>query len=166
MSAQQERPPGIGQVARKLGADETLQRTAWILLSALLAAVALGLFGRGGPLSDVQAAARDGSLALAYQRFIRYHSPDELTVTLPAGGTTASVLLDGRYVARIEIEHVTPEPERVVSEGDALRFHFHTTPGSRLRATFHYSARHYGSLEGWIAAGGGTRVPIRQFTYP
>ncbi|KFI07504.1 hypothetical protein JN27_07805 [Massilia sp. BSC265] len=153
-------------MSRELGADATLQRAAWILLSVLLAAVALGLFGRGGPLSDVELAAPDGSLALGYQRFIRYHSPDELTVSVLAQGQETSIWLDAQYAGQIQIERVTPEPAQVVSEGGALRFVFHTTPGARLRATFHFASQHYGPLEGWAAAGRGPRVPIRQLTYP
>ena len=152
-------------MSRELGADERLQRAAWILLSALLGAVALGLFGRGGPLSDVEAAAPDGSLTIGYQRFVRYHSPDELTVSLDARGRQSSLWLDVEYAQRIGIEHVTPEPDQVISEGNALRFVFHTTPGTRLRATFDYSSRRYGPLQGWAGAGR-ARVPIRQFTYP
>lgn len=153
-------------MSRELGADATLQRAAWMLLTILLAAIALGLFGRGGPLSDVEAVAPDGTLALVYQRFNRYHSPDALSVTVPARGARTSLSLDAEYARQVDIERVTPEPERVVSEDGALRFVFRTTPGSVLRATFRYTPAQYGPLRGWVAAGSGKLVPIRQFTYP
>lgn len=160
------RAPGIEEVSRELGAEALLQRAAWILLSVLLAAIALGLFGRGGPLSDVKLAAPDKSLVLEYQRFIRYHSPDDLTVSVLAQGRKTSLSLDAQYARQIAIERVTPEPEQVASEGDALRFVFHTTPGTPLRASFHFASKHYVPLDGWVAASRGPRVPIRQFTYP
>lgn len=157
---------GIDGVARTLGADALLQRTAWILLSALLAAIALGLLGRGGPLSDVDAASPDGELTISYQRFIRYHSPDEMSVTLRAHGPETGVRLDQDYAGQVDIDSVTPEPARVIGADGALRFVFHSTPGAPLRITFQYSAQHYGPLDGWIAADKGARLPIRQFTYP
>lgn len=58
------------------------------------------------------------------------------------------MLLDGRYAGLIKIEHVTPEPERVVSEGGALRFYFHTTPGIRLPATGLDRRRRHGATCG------------------
>ena len=58
-----------------------VQRIAWLVLTALLAAVALGLFGRGGPLSTSQVRSADGATQVDYQRFIRNHSADTLRIS-------------------------------------------------------------------------------------
>lgn len=143
-----------------------VQRTAWALLGALLLAVALGLFGRGGPLSTVRLASPDGALRIEHQRFLRFHSPDTLQLDVRAASDTVRVALDGGYVQGLQIERVTPQPEHEVAADGATVFVFRVQPGARVRLSFHVTPQAYGRLRGWIALDGGARLPVAHFIHP
>ena len=143
-----------------------VQRIAWLVLTALLAAVALGLFGRGGPLSTSQVRSADGATQVDYQRFIRNHSADTLRISALARDDSVRVRMDSRYARHIEMEVITPQPDRVVSEGDAIMFVFNARPSTRLEAEISFHPETIGGLNGWISVDGGPRLPFRQFVYP
>lgn len=143
-----------------------VQRITWVVFTALLAAVALGLFGRGGPLSTSQVRSADGSIQIDYQRFIRNHSADTLRISALAHNNTAHVRMDSQYAKHIEVEVITPQPDRVVSEGDAIMFVFNTQPGTRLEAEISFHPNMVGRLNGWISVDGGSRQSFKQFVYP
>lgn len=143
-----------------------VERVAWLALTALLLAIALGLFGRGGPLSQSIAKSADGSVQVEYDRFVRHHSPDALRVAFHASSGTASIRLDARYADRIEIEDITPQPEREIAEEGAVTYVFNTQPGTKVTATFRFSPEKYGPLEGWVAVSQGPRIPFAQFVFP
>jgi hypothetical protein len=153
-------------VVRHQEREWLLQRIAWWLLLTLLAAIGLGLFGRGGPLSEMRLGSRDGALQIELDRFIRYHSPDTLTVIVVAHADKTPIRLDARYLDRIQIEHITPQPAREIGGGAAVTYVFDTRPGERLSATFHISADRYGRLAGWVESADGNRVDFSQFAYP
>jgi hypothetical protein len=158
--------PARVTVVRRQEREWLLQRIAWWLLLALLGAIGMGLFGRGGPLSELRLGSRDGALVVELDRFIRYHSPDSLTVKVMAHTDKTPVRLDASYLGRIQIEHITPQPARAIGGGAAVTYVFDTRPGERLSATFHFSADKYGHLAGWVESEDGSRVDFRQFVYP
>lgn len=143
-----------------------VQRIAWVMLSGLLVAVALGLFGRGGPISTKQAASPDGILQVEYERFMRYHSPDRLHLRIKATSEQVRLNIEGHYARQMQIERITPEPEQEIGEDGVVTFVFATTPPADLHATFHFAPQKYGSMEGWIALPGSARIPVRHFVYP
>lgn len=144
-----------------------MQRTAWLVLTALLVAIAFGLFGRGGPLSSMEAMSEDGSVRIEYNRFLRYHSSDVLHVSI-AKSLSGNVRLkmDSVYAKHIQIERITPAPEREVGEDGAVNYVFATEPGAKLDASFHFVPQKYGKLDGWIALDGGARIALGHFVYP
>jgi hypothetical protein len=158
--------PARVTVVRRQEREWLLQRIAWWLLLTLLAAIGMGLFGRGGPLSELRLGSRDGALLIELDRFIRYHSPDTLTVTVRTSLEKTPIRLDARYLRQIQIEHVTPQPAREIGGGAAVTYVFDTRPGERLTATFHFSADKYGRLAGWVESADGNRVDFSQFAYP
>jgi hypothetical protein len=104
--------------------DWAVQRLGRWLLLLLLAGVAMGLFGRGGPLGAVHVARPDRSLAVDYDRFIRHHSPDTIRLTARAAGNTTLLSMDVRYAGQIQIEQITPQPEREIGSDGAVTFVF------------------------------------------
>ena len=146
--------------------DWAVQRLARWLLLLLLAAVAMGLFGRGGPLSTMHKARPDRSFAVDYERFIRYHSPDTIRLTARAAGNTTRLSMDARYAGQIQIEQITPQPEREIGSDGAITFVFATTPGTLLNANIYFTPEKYGRLDGWIALGDGPRLHLSHFIYP
>jgi hypothetical protein len=158
--------PARVTVVRRQEREWLLQRIAWWLLLTLLAAIGMGLFGRGGPISELRLGSRDGALLVELDRFIRYHSPDTLTVIVMARADKTPIRLDGKYLRQIQVEHITPQPVREIGGGAAVTYVFDTRPGERLTATFHFSADKYGGLAGWVESEDGARIGFRQFAYP
>lgn len=159
--------------ALEIDADHRQQRREWatqrvakVGLLALLIAIGLGLFGRGGPISTVEKTAGDGAARLEYQRFVRHHSPDALEIGARARSTTVRVCIASAYLKQVQLEHITPMPERAISADGVVVYLFNTAPAARLHATFHFSPDSVGRLRGWIAVDGQDRLSIDQFVYP
>jgi hypothetical protein len=162
-----EQYPGL-----EMDADHRQQRREWLLqritplfLLALLALIALGLFGRGGPISKVEASAYDGSFRIEYDRFVRHHSPDMLRVNMQALSSTVSVKLDSEYLKQVEIERITPQPERVISEDGAVIFVFNARAAAHIYVTFHFVPETIGRLKGWVTVDDKPRRSFDQFVY-
>jgi len=143
-----------------------MQRIAWVVLSLLLLAVAFGLFGRGGPMSTVEETSPDG-FTVEYERFLRHDSPDVMRVSVQkTSSALVRVKIDSLYARHIQIERVTPEPERETGADGVVTFVFRTQPGTRFEATFYFTPEKHGSLKGWIALDTGARHALSQFVYP
>ena len=69
----------IGQGLDFQRREWAIQRIDWMAMLLVLAAVLLGLFGRG-VFGSVTASESDGSLHFAYDRFDRKHSPTKRRV--------------------------------------------------------------------------------------
>lgn len=152
---------------RQQDIEWVIQRIAWLLLTALLVAVALGLFGRGGPFSKVGAMAEDGSVRVEYQRFLRYHSPDVLQVSIEkAASRTVRLRMDSQYARHIQIERITPDPQQELGEDGAVTYLFNVQPGAKVDVSFHFAPEKYGKLDGWISLDNGSRLPFAHFVYP
>jgi hypothetical protein len=146
--------------------DWVLQRLGRWLMLLLLAGVAMGLFGMDGPLSSVHEGRPDRSLAVDYNRFIRYHSPDTIRIAARAAGETMRLSMDAGYVEQIQIEQITPRPVREIGADGAVTFVFTTKPGTLLNADIHFAPEKYGRLDGWIALADGPRLRLSHFVYP
>ncbi|HEY5800017.1 MAG TPA: hypothetical protein VIT92_07340 [Burkholderiaceae bacterium] len=143
-----------------------VQRVAWTLLVLLMIAIALGLFGRGGALSDATVAAPGGGYHMDYQRFVRSHAPDVLRVRAATPGEQFAIRLDRGYLHDIALQQVHPAPARVVADAGGTTFHFHTQAGGSIEANFHYAPEKIGPLRGTLAVGGGAPQYFSQFVYP
>jgi hypothetical protein len=142
-----------------------IQRIAWTLLYTLLLGIILGLLGRG-PLSSTVVASKDGGLRLEYERFLRHRSNAVLHITLRAASDKVQLKLDSAYLQRIDLEQVTPDPERVIAGSDSVTFVFNTRPGASVQATVEYFPQHVGMLHGWIGVDDGPMQAFSQFVYP
>ncbi len=143
-----------------------VQRVAWILFTVLLLLIALGLFGRGGPISWTRISTANGALVMEYNRFIRYHSPDRLRFAARAAGTEIRVTIDETYINQIQIDRITPKPAHEISDAEGVTYVFNVEPGAVLTATFHFTPQTYGMLEGWVSADGLPALSFSQFAYP
>ncbi|SNS86982.1 hypothetical protein SAMN06265795_10844 [Noviherbaspirillum humi] len=146
--------------------EGVVERVAWVVLAAFLMAIAFGLFGRGGPLSDSEAVSADRDIGIEYQRFVRHHTSDTLRIRVDAKADTVRLKVSADYLRRIQIEQVTPPPQRVVMEKGALVYEFNARPGSIHDITFDFMPEGIGSLPGWIALEGRSRLSFEQFVYP
>jgi hypothetical protein len=143
-----------------------MQRVAWTFFTVLLILVSLGLFGRGGPLSDAEVYAADGTFYIEYERFMRNHSPAQLRVTFKAASDTARISVGESYLEHTEMDQITPQPERVIGEAGAHTYVFHTRPNARMQVVFQFMPDDIGLIEGWISLNDHSRQSFDQFVYP
>lgn len=142
-----------------------IQHVAWIVMYALLVGIMFGLIG-GGPLSRTVAVSKNQSLQLEYEKFLRHRTSDSLLVSLKATSETVRVRLDSKFVQQVQIDTVTPQPERVIGDSDSLTFVFNTRPGARFQAKIEFRPAQVGGLQGWVAVDGEPRLAFSQFVYP
>lgn len=143
-----------------------IQRFAWVFFLLFLIAVALGLFGRSGPLSDARISSADGKLHIQYQRFMRNHSPDTMHLSIQPGSDKTRISFSNAYIRELEFTSITPPPERTIAEGGVLTFLFDTQAGVPAELHFHFEPEQIGSMRGTVAMDGGSPVHLSQFVYP
>ncbi|TCS35176.1 hypothetical protein EDC30_11191 [Paucimonas lemoignei] len=143
-----------------------IQRAAWIAFLLILAAVALGLLGRGGPLSDTRISASDGKLQLQYQRFLRNHSSDTIRLSIQPRAGKTRISFSNAYIEALEFTSITPPPDRTIAEDGVLTFEFNTRANVPAELHFHFEPQQIGSLRGTVAMDGDAPVTFTQFVYP
>jgi hypothetical protein len=145
------------------------ERVGWTVMALVVAAGLAGVFGRG-PVSKTRASDPFESLALEYDRFLRYSDPTKLQVTLAPMSTadeTIRIWLAQEYLDSVEVLCIRPEPLRQELARDGQVFVFGVTePRGPLRVTFHVKPDHVGSLAGQIRVGAYEPVSFEQFVYP
>ena len=146
----------------------TVERVGWTLMAAALVAGFLGAFGEG-PLSR-HITSDDKSLAVEYVRFGHYKSPLELQVQVDASSARQgrlSIGLDYKFLGRIRITGITPQPmtEELDTGGVNFAFPVHSEEGS-VFITISYEPQYVGTLTGRVRLGDGSEVSIGQFIYP
>lgn len=145
----------------------TVQRVGWAVLVLIVAGALLGLFGNG-PLSE--AAAENGPLRVAYDRFERKRAPTELRIRV-AGGTAEEdrieLWLAGDFLDRIELQGFSPEPEESRAGADRVVYVFRVDdPTQPAVIDIDYQIDGSGSLPGRLGLVGGPELTFPQFVYP
>ncbi len=139
------------------------------LIGIFVVASIVGLFG-GGIYSDVSRQSTDATVQANFARITRYQSPSEIRLAIDGDVTTngtAAVHLSRSFTDHIEISSISPEPESVAINGDALTYSFEVESGQdKLTATFYITVERIGRISGEISAGDGEPVHISQFVFP
>jgi hypothetical protein len=147
----------------------TVQRYGWAVMGLLILAALLGLFG-SGPLSHTTIGTPDGALELQYERFWRLLSPTTLRVTLrPAAAhdKEVSVWLSQRYLDRVVVRQVTPQPRRVEAEAERLHYTFSASQmGPPITVSFNVEPEQSGRVTGRLGLASGQVLDFTQFIYP
>jgi hypothetical protein len=164
---EQEQYPGLQMSEDMLQQKRewAVQRIAWVVLYALLIAIALGLTGKG-VLSDASVGSPETAIQMKYDRFMRWHAPNDLRLTVQPSSSSVRIMLDSQYVRQVEIKKITPTPERTISAGDAMIFVFNADPSDPLHAEFQIRPETIGRLTGWVAVDGKQRHAFSQVVYP
>lgn len=144
------------------------ERVGWLTMAGILGLALLGVFG-SGPLAEANAGG-DGPLAVRYARFARTQAPTILRLRYDAGAVGADgrvrLVLDRGFVEAVQIEHITPQPERAVAEPGRVVYVFAAEPAAAGEVTFHARFERFGVIRG--AAGLADRPPVRftQWVHP
>lgn len=164
-------PPAAGRPS-PVPEDLRLQRAEWrferagaLVLLALVAAAALGLFGNGLLSRAVRV---DGPLEVVHQRFARSGAAAPLDVTVAPGAAvagTVDVLVAEEYLGAVDVQSVSPEPDSTSVAPGFLVLTFPVEPDAELRVRFSVQAEDVGTVRGTVRAGGAS-VSFAQFVYP
>ena len=146
-----------------------VQRVGWGAMALLVLAALLGLLGRG-PLSSANITTTDGAIRVEYDRFLHYHSQGELRIFVRAETADTNELrlwVDRDFLSKIELQRVTPEPERVEAGSDRHVFVFRVTDRSKLTlVTFQFEPNEVGSLTCRLGTVDSEPAQFGQFVYP
>lgn len=142
------------------------QRVGWCVLAVIVVAAVLGGFGPGvlGTVTELDST----GLRVQYDRFVRYEAPNTLHIELPASSANEQeFLLDARWLHEVHLETVQPEPTRVRSEGEHVRYTISVQRrGSPTHVSLHFEPEAPGTLTGSVALEAGAPLRISQFVYP
>lgn len=151
-------------------AQSAAARALWCaLLAAPLCLVFAGLFALAA-LSRGTAGDKYGLVRLEYNRLDRFAAPTTLKVQLSAAaaaGREVKLLVSHGYINGVRIRRIEPTPKRIERTAEGIVFVF--APPGRGRAAsvqFQVEGVAYGSLDGLLALGDGTRIPFKQYLLP
>lgn len=143
-----------------------VQRVAWIVMALILAAALAGVFG-SGPLNHARKSAPGGLFGVDYERFAHREGQMRLRVRYAAQAVhedSVRIALDARYLEKIQVQHVEPQPQKVEIGADRYTYVFASkhSPGA---VTFELRFQDAGTAHAGLAIGG-ARVSFSQFVYP
>lgn len=147
----------------------TVERIGWgLMLLAALAALG-GLLGPG-PLTYLTAGQEGGPLWVEYYRFQRVQGPSEFRVHIGPGDRNHREIrlwVDRQYLDSLDLEKITPEPQRVEAGPDRLIFVFHVTdPDQTAAIRFRLLPRQFGACRARVGLEDAASVEFSQFVYP
>jgi hypothetical protein len=147
----------------------TVQRVGWGVMGLAVILALLGVFS-SGPLSHANVTSTDARLSLQYEQFVRYLAPTVLRVHLRPeanGDRHARLWIDRRYLQGVEVQQVTPQPQRVEAAAERFTYVFALAAGGQpTTVTFHVQLNTTGPLPGRLGLGGGPPLAFSQFVYP
>lgn len=149
----------------------TVQRVGWVVMTLVVLAALLGLFGPG-LFGRATAGNQEAPVSIEeYERFLRFEKPTTLRVhlNLTAGaGGEVRVWLDREYLESVQLQQVTPQPERVEAGSDRLIYVFDVAaePDQPTAVTFNFQPDKIGPLKGQVGLAEGESLAFRQFVYP
>jgi hypothetical protein len=121
-------------------------------------------------LSDTQAGEKAGTLWLEYPRFERFEDQFRIGVHGNKGVANEDELriqLDRNYLENIEVNSITPAPDREIKDADWITYVFKINGGSLpFTAYFYVTPQKAGPLSGAFQLQNGNPVSFSQFIYP
>jgi hypothetical protein len=145
------------------------QRVGWGVMGFIVILALLGVFS-SGPLSHTTVTSMDGHVSLQYARFVRYLAPTILQVHLHSAANRdqqTRLWLDRRYLQEVEVQQITPQPQRVEAAAERFSYIFnHAMSEQPIIVTFHVQPHTMGSLSGRIGLDNGPLLLFSQLVYP
>lgn len=176
MLADTKRGRQVGDL--QINEDLEFQRRLWrfqaigrvVMVLVLLAALS-GLLGPGLLSNGASADSAQSSVGVEeHERFLRFMKPTTLRIDLESGAATgeeARVWLDRRYMEGMQIQHISPQPQRVEAGPEGLTYVFYIEDPNRPTAfTFDLQPQKFGVLQGQVGLEDEEPVSFTQFVYP
>lgn len=148
----------------------TVQRVGWTIMVLTIIAALLGVFGKG-PLSHGHLGNGASPLRADYDRILRLNAPTQLTVYVGGDAiradSTIELWIERAWLSRMEINGITPEPDKTRVLADRLVYTFRAQPGSTpARITFEMDDRALWRFGGAFGLTNGQSYSFSQFAYP
>lgn len=142
----------------------------WVVMTLVLLAALLGLFG-SGYLDRARAGAEGSQLWMEYNRFGRLEAETtELRVHFgPDTSADGKVRLwfSREYMEGVKIMSLNPLPLSVEAGAERYTYVFSVpAEGPRSDVIFHLEPEEMGRLKGRVGLDGGPSLDFRQFVYP
>ena len=158
----------IDQDLRFENAEWRAERAAWALMSLIILAAILGLFGSG--VLNRSEAYGEG-IKVRYPRFGRVSSPTALEVTVAPAlvkDGVVQVWLPREYAVSLEITSAIPPPETGTSTEDRVVYAFRAKPGVPANIVFQgrFAEGTMGFLTARIGIISGGEANFWQFVWP
>jgi hypothetical protein len=145
------------------------QRVGWGVMGLVVISALLGVFS-SGPLSRTTVTSMDARVSLQYDQFVRYLAPTVLQVRLQSEANRdrqTRLWLDRHYLQGVEVQQITPQPQRVEAAAERFTYVFNLTAGGQpTTVTFHVQLNTMGPLSGRIGLDNGPPLSFSQFVYP
>jgi protein-L-isoaspartate(D-aspartate) O-methyltransferase len=141
------------------------ERVGWIAMSLIAIAALLGLTGSGW-LSRGKVGQLGDPFWLEYERFGRFQSPEKLRIHIDKASSNNQIQIgiSRQYLEGVQIQQVTPEPDRIELTADRLVYIFKgTTPTA---VTFYMEPDQVGFVPGSVELAGGRSLQFQQLIYP
>lgn len=145
-----------------------VQRVGMAAMGLTLVAALTGLFGVGS-LSETTAQARDDSVRVQYERFIRHVGTTTLTLSIGPEQVVdgkATLFISRDISSAWRIEDVSPAPSTESSTGKWLIYEFDVLGDTPPDVRVLYRGNGVGHHTGSVRAGSGDSVSFWQFIYP
>lgn len=145
------------------------QRAGRIGLALFLLLAFLGLAG-SGPLSNASTSTTDQQLSVSFERFDRAHSPS--TFEVRAGpdmvvGGELQIWINSEFIVRVQIDQITPEPERIEIGTDRYVYTFAvSTESTPAPVSIQFVPERPGISRTSIGIVNGPDISLRQFVLP
>ncbi len=146
-----------------------IERIGWTAMAVLILYALAGGLGGGGPLSNAEVVAVDGSARVRYEKFARQLTPTtvEINVTQPPDGRPTQLHVDGSYLSSTTIKLIVPEPDTTTIADNGYVFGFKRSSGvADTKIRLQLEPQRIGTANGWLVINNGEKLAINQFVFP
>ena len=146
-----------------------IERIGWTVMAVLILCALGGGLGGGGPMSNAEVVAVDGSARVRFEKFARQLTPNtvEISVTQPPDGRSAQLHVSGSYLSSMAVKSITPQPDATTVADNGYVFAFKRAPGAGItKIHLQLEPQRMGTATGWLAINNGEKLAINQFVFP
>jgi hypothetical protein len=144
-----------------------VQRAGWFALMGFVIAAALGAFG-GGPLSHARAGDPGSALSIEYERFLRRHATERISIHLAPASATRQALeirVSRTFIDDLRVEHMMPAPDSIESGPAEAVLRFSGASARTRVIVLDAQPLAVGWRRATVATAGAPPVSITQFVY-
>jgi hypothetical protein len=145
------------------------ERIGWAAMTVLILYALAGGLGGGGPLSNAEAVAVDGSAHVRYEKLARQLAPTsiDISVTQPPDGRPAQIHVSASYLSSMTVRSIVPEPDAMTVADNGYVFVFKRLSGvTDSKIHLQLEPQQMGAAKGWLVINNGEKLAIKQFVFP